>query len=118
MARERTVEVGWTDPVSEDEFLVKCKVTAGSAGVMNLPNGDPGYPPEPAEVELLSVRDDAPKGQESKDRPDILDRIQGDKNELASVEESAEMKAAEDEDLEYAAAEDAEEDDDFDPDDD
>ena len=37
-------------------FEVKFNATPGSPGRMYLANGDPGYPDEPPEVEILSVK--------------------------------------------------------------
>lgn len=47
-----------SDECSEDREVV-CSYTysPGRPGCNYLPNGDPGYPPEPAEVEIYSVRD-------------------------------------------------------------
>lgn len=47
-----------SDECSEDREVV-CSYTysPGRPGCNYLPNGDPGYPPEPAEVEIYSIRD-------------------------------------------------------------
>lgn len=38
-------------------FHITCKgkYTPGSPGIHTLPNGDPGYPPEPGELDLTSA---------------------------------------------------------------
>lgn len=36
-------------------FAVKYEYDKGHPGRMYLPNGDPGYPPEPASVSLVSI---------------------------------------------------------------
>ncbi len=42
------------DP-SESEILISFKYHAGRPMVMYLPNGDPGYPEEPDEIEILKI---------------------------------------------------------------
>lgn len=37
-------------------FEVEFNATPGSPGRMYLANGDPGYPEEPAEIEILSIK--------------------------------------------------------------
>jgi hypothetical protein len=37
-------------------FDVDYKITPGRDAVMYLPNGDPGYPAEPPEIEIISVK--------------------------------------------------------------
>ena len=43
----------------EQELLLTVEVAVypGSPGRMYMPNGDPGYPPEPSELEVLSALD-------------------------------------------------------------
>lgn len=40
---------------SEVEIEVAYTYSPGSPGRMYMPNGDPGYPPEPPEIEFLAV---------------------------------------------------------------
>lgn len=47
-----------SDECSEDREVVCFYIyTPGLPGCNYLRNGDPGYPPEPAEVEIYSIRD-------------------------------------------------------------
>jgi hypothetical protein len=48
----------------ESCFEVTANRTPGDPGCWYLPNGDPGYPPEPGEIEILSV-----KGSDGKEIP-------------------------------------------------
>lgn len=41
--------------LGEHEVQVDYTYSAGRPGKMYMPNGDPGYPDEPAEVEILNV---------------------------------------------------------------
>lgn len=53
MARRRDVTVTvWDDC---DLLVVEARVWPGTPGTLYRRNGDPGDPPEPAEVEVLSV---------------------------------------------------------------
>lgn len=41
--------------IDDAPFEVEFDITPGRPGKLYLRNGDPGYPPEPAEVDILSV---------------------------------------------------------------
>jgi hypothetical protein len=41
---------------TEVDYEIDVEVTAGSPGRMYMPNGDPGYPDEPGEQEILSIK--------------------------------------------------------------
>lgn len=39
----------------DEPLVVEFDITPGRPGRLYLSNGDPGYPPEPAEVDIISV---------------------------------------------------------------
>lgn len=41
---------------NETIYEITCGLTKGSPGCMYLPNGDPGYPPEPPECDIETVK--------------------------------------------------------------
>ena len=45
-----------TLPWDDVEFEVEFSYIPGTPDVLYLPNGDPGYPGDPAELELISVQ--------------------------------------------------------------
>jgi hypothetical protein len=53
MAKIHSTEI--TLPLTDLEVKVNFTFTPGRPGKMYLRNGDPGYPDDPAEVELLEV---------------------------------------------------------------
>jgi hypothetical protein len=50
--KSRGFRPGCDDPV---EYEAECRVYPGDDGCHTMRNGDPGYPPTPAEVEIVSV---------------------------------------------------------------
>jgi hypothetical protein len=85
-----TVTVGWTHPVSDEEYEVECSVSP------YVPERGPSYssagePAEGPEVEILRVFDAA-----GKERPDLLARVEmaWDEIEESAIEEAEESHAA------------------------
>jgi hypothetical protein len=72
MATKREVVIGWEGDDGAP-MRVRCSVTPGYAGRGPDMNG-PGEPPEPPEVEVLSVHEDKPGGVE---RPDLVPVVEG-----------------------------------------
>ena len=60
-----TVET-WLD--DDTTVTVECYYTPGRAGCNYLRSGDPGYPDEPAELEITSITDEAGKPVEVSDK--------------------------------------------------
>jgi hypothetical protein len=85
-----TVTVGWTHPVSEEEYEVECSVSPGDPGRTYGPP-ERCYPPEPPEVEILRVFDSA-----GKERSDLLPRVEmaWDEIEEKAIKEAEESHAA------------------------
>jgi len=50
------MEETMTTTIDDIEFEVKYNYSAGRPGVRTLSNGDPGYPDDPDEVEILELR--------------------------------------------------------------
>ncbi len=85
----------------ETLYDIVVNVHPGSPGCFYLPNGDPGYPPEPPEMDILSIKDAAGKEYGEGDWVAIgLDQDAWKKIEDAAAEQlsDAEDAAAERED--------------------
>ena len=50
-----TIQIGGQGLAGEQEVVVEYTYTPGTPDVMYLKNGDPGYPGDPPEVEILSM---------------------------------------------------------------
>ncbi len=94
----RMAEVGWSH--EDIDYRVVCAIGPGDPGRRYMPDGSPGWPAEPGEVEILDVVEDAPGGQK---RPDLIPAAQRD---FARIEERVREEA---DDADDAAREDAEE---------
>ena len=53
----RTFKTRYTPTGEEATFDIEFRIWPGRPAVMYLRNGDPGYPEDPAELEVLSVKD-------------------------------------------------------------
>ncbi len=98
MPSNRTIEVGWQH--EDVDYRVICTVGKAEPGRRYMPDGSPGWPAEPGEVEILEVVEDLPYGQK---RPDLIPAAQAD---FARIEERARQEA---DGVDDAAREDAEE---------
>jgi hypothetical protein len=101
--RGRKVEVFWSHPETEDDYLVTCYVTMGSPGRLYGPP-DSCYPPEGAEVEVLSIEHD---GGEHDGEPATVEEesaLMDDPKELGRVEDKAVEAAEDDHRAAYEAA--------------
>jgi hypothetical protein len=67
--------------VAEIPVNVEAYYSPARMGCWYRRNGDPGDPPEPAEVEILAVTDDT--------GTDLLDLVNGDEQFLMTLEEAA-----------------------------
>ena len=108
MARAREITVGWTAPVTEEEYRVRISVTPGNPG---RTYGDPGdcYPAEGPEFEVVEVREDRVGGQL---RPELIPVVEaelsgrwGDEVAEAAEDDARDRRVAYDEDRADAARE-------------
>ena len=58
MKIEQTLDLG---VLGEQTFVLDCHYSPATQDVMYLPNGDPGYPGEPEEMDILTIRDETGK---------------------------------------------------------
>lgn len=75
MAKHRVCWVGWSienEDGSETDLAVKVDYYAGSPDVYYQRNGDPGWPGDPPEMEVLEVVESATK----KSREDLVEGLQ------------------------------------------
>jgi len=84
----KRVTVGWQH--NDEDFRVALDVTPGSKGVPPSMAG-PGEPAEGPELEVVSVREDAPGGAE---RPDLVEAAERD---IARLEDAAVTELEDDE---------------------
>jgi hypothetical protein len=63
----------------EYDMKVEIEYHSGRPGRWYMPNGDPGYPPEPDEIEILDVLVDG-KPLEGIERETVIDFLQDDEN--------------------------------------
>ena len=52
-----TIQVPCGHELADVDCIVEFKCYPGRPAVMYLRNGDPGYPEDPAEIEVISVKD-------------------------------------------------------------
>ena len=99
MARARKIETGWGHEVDgeEQDFRVVLGYTPGTPDRGADFGCAGGYPGDPAEVEILEVREDKPNGAL---RPDLLAAAQ------AQIDTLADKAIEEDEDFDRGAEED------------
>ena len=88
--RTRKVVGSWS--YDDGEYLVQAQYTRGSPGVYTQRNGDPGWPDDPDEIEVLSVVEDS---TERKPRPDLLDAASTDARLLDALVDQARTDAVE-----------------------
>lgn len=88
--RTRKVSGSWS--YEDADYVVTASYTRGSPGVYTQRNGDPGWPDDPDELEILSVVEDS---DERKPRPDLLDAASTDARLLDRLVDQARTDAVE-----------------------
>jgi len=98
--RNLEIEIPWTFHGPDDEEMpakIRCALTPGTPDVRYLRNGDPGYPGDPAECEIVEA-----KFASGEDVPEaVLDACRARIEEVAweaarDVEDAARERAADD----------------------
>lgn len=67
----RTVTITWCEPETDDPYTVRCTVTAGYPGRGPSMADSGGEPPEPPEVDIITVTDE--KGEHREDVAALLE---------------------------------------------
>ncbi len=88
--RTRKVTGSWC--YEDADYVVEAQYQRGSPGVYTQRNGDPGWPDDPDEIEVLSVVEDS---EERKPRPDLLDAASTDAMLLSRLVDLARTDAVE-----------------------